>query len=218
MKQHLAIGALVALAVTLPQSLPAADAAKPAFVIPQGTQDATKAIAGNYTLDPNHVAVMAGVPHMGFSVSMFRFGKVQGKLVWNPSDVAKSTLSATVETASIETNVPNFAEELSGPQFLDVAQFPQATFVSTTFRQSDATHGQVDGTFTLKGKSIPVTFAVTLVGAGPGFAGSMEMGHVIGIHAETTIKPDGLGLPAMLSRPITISIDTEFDRKAANNK
>ena len=107
----------------------------------------------------------------------------------------------------------DFAEELQGPQYLKSAQYPAATFISTAFRQQDATHGKVDGTMTLMGKTFPVTFDVTLVGAGPGFAGGPVMGHVIGIHAETAIDPKDIGLPPIFAVPIQIAIDTEFDKK-----
>ncbi|HEY1708728.1 MAG TPA: YceI family protein [Rhizomicrobium sp.] len=212
------MGAAVAFVLTVPQIVCAADAAKPAFVIPHGTSDINKAIAGNYTLDPNHISVQARVSHLGFSISVFRFGTVEGKLSWDPANPAKDTLSTTVKTGSIETNVPNFATELSGAQYLDAAKYPDATFVSTAFHQTDATHGTVDGTFTLRGVTKPVTFEVTLVGAGPGFAGSPEMGHVIGVHAETKINPQDYAMSSFFVEPIALVIDTEFDRKAANNK
>jgi polyisoprenoid-binding protein YceI len=187
-----------------------ADPAKP-MVLPHGQHDATVATAGTYTLDPNHVAVVARVSHMGFSLSMFRFGKASATLEWNPSAIAKSKLSATVETGSIETNVPGFAEELQGDQYLKAAKYPQATFVSTAFRPTDVQHGKVDGQFTLMGKTVPVTFDVTLIGAGPGFAGGPVMGHVIGIHAETAIHPQDFGMSPFFDQPIQLVIDTEFD-------
>ena len=62
-------------------------APKMPLVIPHGTQDVTQAIAGEYTLDPNHVALLARVSHLGFSVSVFRFDKVQGKLHWDPAAI-----------------------------------------------------------------------------------------------------------------------------------
>jgi polyisoprenoid-binding protein YceI len=216
MRRHLALGALVALAVTLPQALPAADNPPP-FVIPLGTHDATKAIAGNYTLDPNHVGVVARVSHLGFSISIFRFEKAKADLFWNPKKVGESKVTATVQTASISSNVPGFAQELAGPKYLDATKYPEARFVSTGFRQTDKMHGTVAGTFTLHGKSKPLTFDVTLIGAGPGFAGSMEIGHVIGIHAEGTINPQDFDLPKAFTTPIGLVIDTEFDRKKANN-
>jgi polyisoprenoid-binding protein YceI len=201
----LLLGACVAL-------LACAAAADPMH-IPLGQKDVTLATAGTYTLDPNHVSVEARVSHIGFSTSIFRFGKAQATLQWDPKAIAKSKLDATVEVNSLMTNVAGFAEELQGDKYLNAAKNPQASFVSTAFRQTDATHGKVDGRLTLMGKTLPVTFDVTLVGAGPGFAGGPVMGHVIGIHAETAVDPHALGLPAILSAPIAIVIDTEFDNK-----
>lgn len=202
--------ALIALA-----SFAAADPAQPPMHIPLGQKDVTLATAGTYTLDPNHVSVEARVPHIGFSISIFRFGGASATLQWDPSAIAKSRLDATVETGSLMTNVPGFAEELEGEKYLNTAKYPQARFFSTAFRRTDAQHGKVDGQLTLMGKTLPATFDVTLVGAGPGFAGGPQMGYVIGIHAETSIDPHALGLPAILSAPIVIAIDTEFDKKGA---
>jgi polyisoprenoid-binding protein YceI len=186
--------------------------------IPMGQHDYHLATAGTYTLDPNHVGVIARVSHLGFSVSIFRFGTVAATLDWNPADVAKSKLTATVQTNSIETNVPSFAEQLAGDKFLNSAKYPTATFVSTAFRQTDAQHGKVDGQFTLMGKTVPVTFDVSLVGAGPGYAGGPVMGHVIGIHAETAINPQDFNISPFFTTPIQLVIDTEFDNATPAKK
>jgi polyisoprenoid-binding protein YceI len=173
-----------------------------------GEHDFHQAPAGTYALDPNHAGVIARVSHIGYSYSVFRFDKVAGTLTWDPAAPEKSALSVTVQTGSIATNVAGFASELSGKNFLNVAAFPQATFVSTTFRRTDADHGKVDGQFTLMGKTVPMTFDVTLVGAGKGF-----MGHPrIGAHAEGVIDPKAFGLPPMFSAPIDLVIDTEFSK------
>lgn len=213
MRNALLLGALFALA-----ALPALAADQPPptpapFVIPHGTRDYTRTVAGDYTLDKNHVGVIARVSHLGFSISIFRFGDVAAKLSWDPAAPEKSTLTATVKTASIETNVPGFAEELAGPKYLNAAQFPDATFVSTAFHKVDATHGTVTGNFTLKGVTKTVTFDVALVGAGPGFAGGPVMGHVIGIHAEGAINPQDYNMGPFFKEPIQLVIDTEFDHK-----
>lgn len=190
----------------------AADAPPP-MKIPFGQKDLTTVDGGTYTMDQNHMGILAHVSHLGFSVSVFRFGAAKATLDWDAKDHAKSKLSATVETNSIETNVPGFADELQGDKFLNAKKFPEATFVSTAFRQTDALHGDVDGNFTLLGVTKPVTFHVSLVGAGPGFAGGPQMGHVIGIHAETSINAGDYGLPHIVSmQPLELTIDTEFDK------
>lgn len=191
-------------------------AAAPApMQIPLGQKDVKLATAGTYTLDPNHVSVEARVPHAGFSISIFRFGSARATLQWDPNAIAKSKLDATVEINSLITNVAGFAQQLQGAEYLDAAKHPQAHFVSSAFRQTDAMHGKVAGLLTLMGRTVPATFDVTLVGAGPGFAGGPVMGHVIGIHAETTIDPNaiGLSLNLLLKTPIVIAVDTEFDKK-----
>jgi polyisoprenoid-binding protein YceI len=177
--------------------------------IPHGHKDATLALAGDYKLDPDHAGVIARVSHVGFSRSVFRFDRVSGELAWDPKQISRSRLSVAVETNSIATNVADFAALLAGPKYLNAPAFPIATFVSTAFRPRDATHGTVDGVFTLMGKSRPVTFEVTLVGAGPFF------GHyVIGVHAEASINPQDYGLPDVFDEPIELVIDTEFNRSA----
>jgi polyisoprenoid-binding protein YceI len=214
MRRHLLCSALLgfAVATAVVCAGQAADPAPAPFVIPHGTSDVTKAVAGTYTLDPNHVGVIARVPHMGFSLSVFRFDKVAATLEWDPKAIAKSKLSATVQTGSIATNVPGFAADIA-QKYLNAPQFPEASFVSTAFRQTDATHGKVDGMFLLKGKTVPLTFDVTLVGAGPGFAGSPQMGHVIGIHAETWLDPKPFAIGPFFQDPIQLVIDAEFDHK-----
>jgi polyisoprenoid-binding protein YceI len=200
---------IVVLALLTPMVAFAAEEAPPPGPIPHGQKDVTLALAGTYKLDPAHSAVIARVSHVGFSRSVFRFDRVSGELNWNPKEIDKSKLTASVDTASIDTPVANFAVQLAGPKYLNAVQFPNATFVSTAFHPTDKTHGKVEGIFTLMGKSEPVTFDVSLVGAGPFF------GHyVIGIHAETAIKPQDFGLPQVFDEPIELVIDTEFNRPA----
>jgi len=171
-------------------------------------RDIALATAGAYTLDEAHTAVIVRVSHLGYSQSVFRFDRVKGSLTWDPAAIEKSQLSATVEVASITTNVKGFAEELTGDGFLKAKAFPQATFVSTAFKPTDKTRGKVEGQFTLMGKTRPVTFDVELGGAGKGFGGKPR----IGVHAVATINPQDYGLPPFFTDPIQIQIDTEFEK------
>ena len=188
----------------------AAQAACPAGLPPQvacGEANPALATAGTYNLDPKHAAVVAKVSHIGYSYSVFRFDKVKGTLVWDPAAATKSKLNISVETGSIATNVEGFAAELSGDKYLNSKAFPEATFASSAFRQTDPTHGQVDGQFTLMGKTKPLTFDVELVGAGKGF-GKPRMG----VEAKALIKPQDFGLSAMFVDPIQIVVDAEFEK------
>lgn len=187
----------------------AADAPPPGFKLPHGQHDVRTAIAGTYTVDPLHSAVVARVSHLGFSMSVFRFEKLDATLTWDPSHIRKSKLTANVETGSIATPVPGFADDLA-KNYLHADEFPKATFVSSEFKPLNARHGIVKGTLSIMGKTLPAIFDVDLVGAGPGFAAGPKMGHVIGVHAAAKLDPKALGLPSVFSDPILLDIDAEF--------
>ena len=173
-----------------------------------GEADYKQAPAGSYAIDPDHAAVIARVSHLRYSWSIFRFERLNGTLTWDPVNTGNSSLTAKVETASITSNVKGFSQQLAGDDFLKSAKFPEATFVSTAFRQMSSRRGKVDGQFTLMGKTRPVTFDVELVGAGKGFAGQPR----IGATARASINPVDFGLPPLFGDAIEIVVDAEFQR------
>jgi polyisoprenoid-binding protein YceI len=174
----------------------------------RGGNTLADAVPGTYTIDPDHCAVLARVQHIGYSWSVFRFDQAGGKLTWDPAAPEKSTLAVAVQTGSITSNVKGFATDLAGEQFLRSATIPDATFVSSAFRRTDATHGKVDGQFTLMGTTRPVTFDVELVGVGKGWADKPR----IGVHAVANINPQDYGFPALFGTAIEIVVDAEFER------
>lgn len=174
----------------------------------QATTNAASAPAGTYTIDANHTAVIARVPHGGFSYEIFRFGAVEGTLTWDPANAVANSLNVTVQTNSIATPVEGFASELQGARFLNSAGHPMATFVSTAFRQVDATHAEVDGNFTLKGVTKPVTFHVELIGAGENQGGT----PTIGFRATARINNADYNFPGFIRGESEIVVDGEFNR------
>ena len=197
-----ALGAVAALA------LAGAAGSQPQMPTPQ--HDYKAAPAGKYAIDAKHTGLIARIPHIGFSYSIFRFQTVAGDLVWDPAHPAANKLNVTVDPKSITTApVEGFSQEISD-KFLKTAQFPTATFVSTAFHPVSATHGKVEGDLTLVGVTKHVVFDVDLVGAGKGMLGR----PVIGVTARTRLDPTAYGLPAFMN-PIELIIDTEFDAAAA---
>ncbi len=207
MRRGLVLGAaLIGLATAS-----AATAACPTGLPPGitcGERNAMLAPAGTYALDPDHTAVVAMVSHLGYSFSLFRFGKAEGTLVWDPAAQARSQLQVSVDLASIATPVPGFAAQLQGPSYLNATANPKATFVSTAFRPAGATLGQVDGQFALNGKTRPVTFDVNLVGAGKGFGKPR-----LGVEARAHIDAAAFGLSPLLGNSVELIINCEFEKK-----
>lgn len=172
-----------------------------------GGKSLADATTGTYAVDPAHAAVIVRVSHVGYSWSVFRFDEVVGKLAWDQATPAKSTLSVTVKTKSIASNVAGFAADLAGDQFLKSGTYPEATFVSTSFRPTDATHGKVEGQFTLMGHTKPLTFDVELVGAGKGFFGKPRLG----VQARGSFNPQDYGMMPLLGDTMQIAVDVEFE-------
>ena len=177
--------------------------------MPVAAHDYHAALPGKYVIDAKHTGLVARIPHLGFSYSIFRFQTVGGTLSWDPANPGADSLNVTVDPKSIVTGpVDGFSDEIDA-KFLKVAQFPTATFVSTAFHPTSATHGTVEGDLTLLGVTKHVSFDVDLVGAGKGFRGP-----VIGVTARTELDPKTYGLPAFITGPIELTIDTEFDGAA----
>jgi polyisoprenoid-binding protein YceI len=175
-----------------------------------GEADYKQAPAGTYAIDPDHASVIARVSHLRYSWSIFRFDRVSGTMKWDPANPANSSITAKVETASITSSVKGFAQDLSGNNFLKSTAFPEASFVSSAFRQMSTRRGKVDGQLTLMGKTKPVTFDVELVGAGKGFADRPR----IGVSAKGSINPVDFGLPPLFGDSIEIVVDVEFQKDA----
>jgi polyisoprenoid-binding protein YceI len=177
--------------------------------MPVASHDYKAAPAGTYGVDAKHTGLIARVPHVGFSYSIFRFQTVAGTLNWDPAHPAADKLTVTVDPKSIVTApVDGFSQEI-GDRFLKVAQFPAASFTSTAFHPTSATHGRVEGDLTLLGVTKHVVFDVDLIGDGKGMRGS-----VIGVTARTELDPKVYGLPGFITGPIELIIDTEFDAQA----
>ena len=75
-------------------------------------------------------------------------------------DASKATVE--VETASLDMGDPEYNREVAKKEWFNAAQFPKATFVSTSIKSAGAGKLNVTGKLTIKGKAADVTFPVTV--------------------------------------------------------
>jgi polyisoprenoid-binding protein YceI len=201
----LALGLAAAAGTVLAQA-PAAPAAPAGPVI---NQDPASAIAGTYKLDANHASVIARVTHGGgASVSTVRFGVKEGSLVWNPANVEASKLNVVVDMTPRFDPI-TYGQDLKGPNFLDLAQFPTATFVSTSVAKTGATTGTITGNLTFRGQTKPVTITASLVGAGKTGRGI----PVVGFAGVMKFKRSDFGFTfqaANIGNDVEVHVDGEF--------
>ena len=75
-------------------------------------------------------------------------------------DAAKATVE--VETASLDLGEADMNKEVAKKEWFNAAQFPKATFVSSSIKSAGAGKLTVTGKLTIKGKATDITFPLTV--------------------------------------------------------
>jgi polyisoprenoid-binding protein YceI len=175
-----------------------------AMTVPMSAQTST------WTPDKAHSEVDFTILHMSLSKVHGRFGISGGQIVWNEADITKSTVNITVDVASVDTGVAPRDNDLKSANFFDVAQFPTATFVSTSVAKADKGL-TVNGNLTLHGVTKPVVLQVEgPTGPAQGMGGKMHAGF----SASTTISRNAFGLgtkypTAVLGDDVQLNIELD---------
>jgi polyisoprenoid-binding protein YceI len=164
--------------------------------------------------DKAHSEVDFSILHLGLSKVHGRFGNIGGSIVMNEADPTKSTVNVTIDTTTVDTGVAPRDNDLKGPNIFDVAQFPTATFVSTSVAKS-AGGLTVTGNLTLHGVTKPVTLNVE----GPtGPVQGMDKKQHQGFSATTTVSRTAFGIAtkfpaAVLGDEVQLTIDLDVAKQ-----
>jgi polyisoprenoid-binding protein YceI len=166
--------------------------------------------ADKYALDPMHTFVVFKITDMGYAHVVGWFTAVAGQLTFDPADVTKSSLSVTIKTASIDTHFAQRNKDLMSPDFLNVAEFPEMTFKSTSIEKTGDKTGRLTGELTLLGVTKPVTMDVTFNKVAPNPFNNNK--PTAGFEAHTVIKRSDFGMKAEIPNigdEVDISIDSQ---------
>jgi polyisoprenoid-binding protein YceI len=162
--------------------------------------------AGAYTLDKEHASLIFRVSHLGFSNYTRRFKRFDAKLEFDPANLARSSLTATVDATSLETDFPtpektDFNAQLQNEQWLDTAKFPQMTFRSTSIEVTAPNTMRINGELTLRGVTRPMVLAATYNGGYEGHP--LDPNARIGFSAHGTLKRSDFGMTFGIPKPGT---------------
>jgi polyisoprenoid-binding protein YceI len=122
--------------------------------------------ADTYSFDKGHSKVLFFWNHVGLSNQSGRFDDFDGTLVFDQQKPENSRVEVTIQTGSIDTDVPALDKDLLSENFFNASTHPQITFVSTKVHQSGTKTGRVTGDLTINGVTKPVTLDVTFNFAG----------------------------------------------------
>ncbi|MFL6584000.1 MAG: YceI family protein [Chthoniobacterales bacterium] len=120
------------------------------------------AMGQTYKIDPAHSKIAFSVPHL-LGTARGEFHKFNGSIVVDREHPERSSVTATIQVASIDTQIPRRDTHLLSADFFDAARFPTITFRSRSVRRSGMDTGDIAGDVTLKGVTRPLTLHVKLV-------------------------------------------------------
>jgi len=175
-------------------------------------------VAGTYLLDANHKRVGFVARHLMVSKVRGQFADATATILVG-EDPLQSSVTATIQAASIGTGQEQRDGHLKSPDFFDVEKFPTLEYRSTGVKSFDGNEFVLTGELTIKDVTVPVELEVELEGVGRspygqdvfGFSASTELDReAFGITWNVALETGGV----MVGKKVKIEIEGEAIRQA----
>jgi polyisoprenoid-binding protein YceI len=151
-------------------------------------------IAGTWKIDPIHSYVGFAIKHLMVTNVRGHFTAFEGEIITPDGDPLRSSVVATIESASIDTSNKQRDEHIRGADFFEVDTYPTITYRSTEVRR-DGDGYVLDGELTLRGVTRPVALDLEVNGFGPDpFAPDVSTGARVGFTATGEINRTDFGV------------------------
>ena len=154
------------------------------------------AMAADYAIDKKgqHAFVDFKISHLGYSYITGTFRDFDGSFSFDAAKPEEAKINVTLKTASLFTNHAERDKHISSGDFLDVAKFPEATFVSTAVKPTGKNAdgkltADVTGDLTIMGVTKPIVIKATFLGEGSDPWG----GYRAGFEGTTSINRQDFG-------------------------
>ena len=163
--------------------------------------------AADYNVDREgaHAAINFKVQHLGYSWLTGRFNDFDGTFSYDKDKSDTSQIKVVIQTASLDSNHAERDKHLKGKEFLDVHQYPTATFISTQYKANDEKSGMLTGEFSLHGVTKTINFPIEIIGEGADPWG----GYRAGFSGTTTLKLADYGIDYNLG-PASTHVELEL--------
>jgi polyisoprenoid-binding protein YceI len=174
-------------------------------------------VPGTYTLDPNHKRVGFVARHLMVSKVRGYFGEASATIIV-AEDPYQSSVTATIQAASITTNQEQRDGHLKSADFLDVEEHPTLEYRSTGVKSIDGNEFVLTGELTIKNVTVPVDLEVELEGVGRSPYGQ----DVFGFSAIAEIDREAFGITwnvaletggVMVGKKVKLEIEGEAIRQ-----
>lgn len=146
--------------------------------------------AATYEIDPFHTFANFEITHFATSTTRGRFDKKEGTIQFDRA-TKTGKIEISIYTGSISTGIPVFDKFLTGFSLFDSATYPTAKFVADKFKFDGDRVTDVSGSFTLLGKTNPVSLKATNFNC---YSHPLLRREVCGGDFETTIDRSQYGM------------------------
>ena len=160
--------------------------------------------AADYAIDKKgmHASIQFKISHLGYSWLLGRFNDFDGHFSYDEKKPDNAKIEITINTKSVDSNHAERDKHLRGNDFLEVAKFPQAKFISTGYKEGTKGKATLTGKFTLHGVTKDIVIDVTKIGAGKDPWG----GYRRGFEGKTRIALKDYGITKNLG-PASAELD-----------
>ncbi len=148
------------------------------------------AAAQTWNIDSAHSSASFTVRHMMVTNVPGRFGKVEGTVVYDGSNIAAAKVNATIDATTITTDNEKRDTHLKSADFFDVAAHPTITFVSKRAEVVGKGRFKLIGDLTMRGKTKEVVLDVD----GPTDPVTVQKAQRVGVTATTTVNRQDFGV------------------------
>lgn len=119
-----------------------------------------KAYAAPLKTDAAQTTVSITAKQMGVPVEA-KFKRIDAKVDFDEKQPAAAKAAVDIEIASFDFGNKMYNDEILKKEWFNAAQFPKATFVSSSFKPTGNGQFNVTGKLTIKGKTNDVTFPMS---------------------------------------------------------
>jgi polyisoprenoid-binding protein YceI len=178
--------------------------------------------AAVYMIDPDHTSIQVSTTHLGIGTVDGRFEKFSGSFEYDPKDAGATRVSVTIEAASINTHQDLRDKHLRSADFLDVAKYPEITFVSTKVTEIDRSSFKILGDLSMHGKVRPVELLARLEGTARDMDGKNRIALTITGDVHRTdfnmLWNRMIGTTTLVGEVIRFSMNVEGVESVSENK
>jgi polyisoprenoid-binding protein YceI len=174
------------------------------------TQEKTK-----WALDPAHSKVGFRVKHLMISNVQGYIREFDVQVTTTGKDFSSAIISVSLNSASIDTEVPDRDTHLKSPDFLDAVNHPKITFTGTKVKDLGDNMYELTGNLVIKGITKPVVLSVEFGGLVTDPWGNTKAGFTVsgkinrkdwGLNWNAALEAGGV----LVGEEVRISCDIEL--------